>query len=770
MFPVPKRRILSTHWGTYVAVSEGSELVGLGPFEGDPAPSPIARSIIDAMHSPARILRPMVRSSFLEKRHKAGGELRGREPFVAVSWPVAIALVGKELDRVRLAHGNSAIFGGSYGWASAGRFHHAQSQIHRFLNIIGGYTRSVNSYSYGAAEVILPHVIGDHRGLFTELTTWQTIAKHSELVVAFGGLSSKNAQINAGGLRRHGLTENVERLRQSGIDILSVSPIRDDTDPASNVAWLPIKPTTDVALMLAIAHVLIAEDRHDVTFLERYTAGFPAFRAYVMGENNQMAKTPEWASPICAVPPATIRDLARRMSSRRTLLTMSWSLQRAEHGEQPYWMLITLAAMLGQIGLPGGGFGFGYGSVDGVGNAAQSFKWPSLPQGHNPVETFIPVARLADMLLSPGGACDYNGQTLTYPDIRLIYWAGGNPFHHHQDLNRLLRAWKRPETVIAHEMFWNGLARHSDIVLPVTLQVERNDITCSPRDRALIASHKLVEPPGEARDDHWIFASLARELSLESLFTEDRDEEGWLRHLYDLIVRENIRSDMMLPDFDEFWMKGMVLFPEETSSPPLLQAFRSDPAAHPLSTPSGLIEIYSERVASFGYKNCPGHPVWMQPNEWLGASTTKRTLHLLSNQPKTKLHSQLDHGINSRESKIQKREPIRMHPLDAASRGISDGAVVRVFNERGACLAGARLSTEVMPGVVQLSTGAWYDPLMPGSPGSLDKHGNPNLLTQDRGTSSLAQGCSANSCLVEVELFVDDLPRITCYDAPDITQ
>jgi biotin/methionine sulfoxide reductase len=237
-----------------------------------------------------------------------------------------------------------------------------------------------------------------------------------------------------------------------------------------------------------------------------------------------------------------------------------------------------------------------------------------------------------------------------------------------------------------------------------------------------------------------------------------------------LIQRENARDGLTLPDFDEFWLDGMLLLPEETSSPPLLQAFRSDPAVNPLSTPSGLIEIYSERIASFGYKNCPGHPVWLQPIEWLGAPTAKRTLHLLSNQPKTKLHSQLDHGINSRESKIQHREPIRMHPSDAASRGISDGAVVRVFNDRGACLAGARLSTEVMPGVVQLSTGAWYDPLVPGSPGSLDKHGNPNLLTEDRGTSNLAQGCSANSCLVEVELFVDDLPSITCYGAPDITQ
>ena len=767
MTPVPKRRLLATHWGTYVAAYDGDVLVGLDPFDGDPAPSLIGRSIIDTMQGPTRILRPMVRASYLAKGYRAGGELRGLEPFIAVDWPEAIALVAGELNRIRDTYGNAAIYGGSYGWASAGRFHHAQSQIHRFLNVVGGYTRSVHSYSYGAAEVILPHVIGDHRGLFNELTTWPVIARHAELVVAFGGISSKNAQVNAGGVHRHELGANLANLRQSGVEILSISPIRDDTDPGANVTWLPIRPTTDVALMLGLAHVLIAEDRHDAGFLERYTIGFPAFRAYVMGGNGEPPKTPEWAATICAIPAKMIRDLALRMSSGRTLLTMSWSLQRAEHGEQPYWMLITLAAILGQIGLPGGGFGFGYGSVDGVGKAAQGFKWPSLPQGQNPVASFIPVARIADMLLDPGGTCAYDGQTLTYPDIRLVYWAGGNPFHHHQDLNRLLQAWRRPETIITHEMFWNGLARHSDIVLPATLQIERNDFACSPRDRALIASHKLTEPAGDARDDYWIFTCLARELNLESRFTEDRDEEAWLRHLYGQVADEHAGQGVELPDFDGFWHNGVALLPEPASAPPLLQAFRADPVAHPLATPSGRIEIHSERIAGFGYRNCPGHPAWIPPVEWLGAPTAQRfTLHLLSNQPRTKLHSQLDHGINSLDSKIQGREPIRIHPSDATRRGITDGVVVRVFNDRGACLAGARISDQVMPGVVQLSTGAWYDPQVPGSPGSLDKHGNPNLLAPDRGTSNLAQGCSANSCLVEVELFDGELPGISCYDAP----
>jgi biotin/methionine sulfoxide reductase len=771
MLPVPNAPIVSTHWGIFRAVHEGDRLVRLDPVEWDPAPAPFGRSMVDTVTSPARILRPMVRASFLAGGHSAGGDLRGREPFVAVSWPEAISIVARELSRVRSTFGNSAIYAGSYGWASAGRFHHAQSQLKRFLNLIGGFTRSVNSYSFGAAEVILPHVLGDHRGLLGEQTTWGAIAEHGDLVVAFGGISGKNSQINAGGVGRHSLAENLAHLRQSGIEVLSVSPIRDDTDPASGARWLPIRPSTDVALMLALAHVLIGEDRHDKAFLDRCTVGLPVFRAYVMGDGDGVPKTPEWASAITGVPAGTIRDLARRMAGGRTLVAVSWSLQRAEHGEQPYWMAIALAALLGQIGLPGGGFGFGYGAVNGVGNAVLPIRWPSLPQGRNPVEAFIPVARIADMLLHPGARYDYDGRSLTYPDIRLVYWAGGNPFHHHQDINRLVKAWRRPEVVVTHDSFWTATARHSDIVLPATLQLERNDISCSNRDSSIAGSHRVAASAGEARDDFAIFSDLARAFGVEAGFTEGRDEEAWLRHFYTLARAECAEHGVLLPGFDEFWREGFVALPEADDAPPLLAAFRADPAANALATPSGKIEIHSRTIADFGYADCPGHPVWLEPREWLGAPAAGRfRLHLLSNQPRTKLHSQLDHGIHSREDKAHAREPVRMHPHDAARRGISEGSVVRLYNDRGACLASVRFSEEIVPGVVQIATGAWYDPLVPGAPDSLDKHGNPNVLTSDRGTSMLAQGSTANSCLIEIEPYTDELPEITCFSAPKVLE
>ena len=173
---------------------------------------------------------------------------------------------------------------------------------------------------------------------------------------------------------------------------------------------------------------------------------------------------------------------------------------------------------------------------------------------------------------------------------------------------------------------------------------------------------------------------------------------------------------------------------------------------NPLATPTGRIELFSEVIEGFGYEDCPGHPAWLEPAEWLGSPLAERfPLHLISNQPRTRLHGQYDNGGASRASKVATREPLTLHPEDAASRGICDGDVVRVFNDRGACLAGAVLSDGVRPGVVQLATGAWFDPVVAGETGSLERHGNPNVLTLDTGTSRLAQGPSAMTALVQVE-------------------
>ena len=200
----------------------------------------------------------------------------------------------------------------------------------------------------------------------------------------------------------------------------------------------------------------------------------------------------------------------------------------------------------------------------------------------------------------------------------------------------------------------------------------------------------------------------------------------------------------------------------------MLKDFVKDPMKYPLSTPSGKIEIYSKTVDSFNYDDCPGHPTWLEPCEWLGSKNNNYPLHLISNQPKNKLHSQMDHGGYSKSFKIKDREPVEMNSVDAHSRGINNGDIVKLFNDRGACLAGVNINENIRPGVVQISTGAWYDPEDTKNLNTICKHGNPNVLTKDKGTSKLGQGPIAHSCLIEVELVKDNVSPVTAFDPPVI--
>jgi biotin/methionine sulfoxide reductase len=758
--------LTATHWGTYRISTESGKLVAVEGWEGDPAPSPIGQSL-SAVEGPLRIARPAIRQGWLENGPIGTGAGRGVDPFVQVSWEEALDLVTTELARVRREHGNEAIYGGSYGWASAGRFHHAQSQLHRFLNLIGGYTASVQTYSWAAGEIILPHVIGNTDGLTGYQSTWSTIVEHGRLIVAFGGLPLRNSQVQAGGVGRHIVKEELAAASRRGVRMVSISPVPDDAPAGIEAERIWLRPNTDVAVMLGIAYTLIVEDLHDEGFLARFCVGFDRLRDYILGGTDGIAKTPEWAEAISGVEADRITTLARDMAAGPTIVIANWALQRGDHGEQPYWMTIALASLLGQIGLPGGGFGFGYGATNGMGRPELGFKWPALPQGRNPVSTFIPVARISDLLLRPGEECDFNGRRLVYPDIRLVYWAGGNPFHHHQDLNRFVAAWRRPDTVICHEQFWNPLACYSDIVLPVTTSLERNDIAFANRENVVVAMKKAIEPVAEARSDFAIFCGMAERMGVAGSFSGNRGEMEWLRDFYDEARETASAHGVAMPDFETFWEAGALTIERPVRSHVLLSAFQADPAANPLKTPSGRIELYSETIASFGYDDCVGHPAWFEPDEWLGSPlSSEYPLHILSCQPGSKLHSQYDHGVNSLREKVQGRAPIRLNPQDAARRGIKSSDVVRVFNARGACLAGAVLDDAIKPGIVVLATGAWYDPDDPAAPMPLDKHGNPNVLTIDKGTSRLAQAPIVNTVLVEVERFQPPVPPVTAFVPP----
>lgn len=771
-----KGTLTSTHWGTYRVESANGVPSALHPFEEDPQPSPIGDSMLETLSGPCRIDSPMVRRGFLEHGVSSDRSARGQDEFVKIGWDQALDLVAAELNRVRDEFGSSAIYGGSYGWASAGRFHHAQSQLRRFMNLFGGCTVSRNTYSYASAEVIMPHLVGQMSELLLEHTSWQSIIESGSLVVAFGGMAPRNGQVNAGGTGRHSQAGDMLEAKNAGVEFVNISPDQGDMAAELKADWISIKPNTDVALMLGLAHTMVKNNWHDREFMDSYCTGFEQFLPYLNGESDGQAKDANWAEKITGVAAHSITQLARRMTLVPTLVNTSWSLSRQQNAEHIYGMLMVLTALIGGIGKPGAGFGLGLGAVAGVGSNRSKAPWAAYPTGKNPIQSFIPVARVADMLERPGGRYQYDGMTLTYPEVRLAYWVGGNPFHHHQDLNRLRKVWQNLEAVIVHEPFWTPLARHADIVLPATVALERNDLGASPRDDYMIAMRQAATPHGLSRNDHNIFAALCERLhgpsdegnNLAQAFTEGKSEEQWLKDIYQRSALRVKETGFELPAYETFVDDGFVKLTEPLKPRVLLQAFRQDPKAHPLPTPSGLIEIFSEVIASYGLPDFPGYPIWCEPSEWLGSPAAKEhSMHMITHQPARRCHSQLDQGSHSKAGKIQGREPCRINPQDAAERGIKEGNLVRIFNQRGSCVSAAQIDAGVGKSVLMMATGAWYDPDLTGDENCC-KHGNPNTLTKDLPTSEIAQGPGALTCLVELELWQGEAPDVTAFVPPKI--
>jgi len=767
------REVLTgSHWGAMHAIVKNGRMVSALPFRKDPHPNPLIEYTPDYVYSDSRVKYPMVRAEYLEKQHLSDTSLRGRDEFVRVSWDKALELVAGELKRVKQKYGPAAIYAGNSNWKSSGRLHNSGVALTRLLNLHGGYTPAYSNYSTAATSAILPYVLGNWDPI-SRPTAWPVIVESSELVIMWGSDPKKN--LKAGWLiPSHTGFEGLEQLKRSGKRVIVIDPFRSDTAEYLNAEWIHLRPGTDVAMMLGIAHTLLEEKLLDRSFIDDYTVGFDKFRSYLLGESDGQPKTAKWAAAICDLDTAVIKTLAHSMVKNRTMLMSGWSLQRADHGEQAHWMLITLASMLGQIGLPGGGVGlsYHYGSAGSpVTNSAAlgGLSGGAAPEGMPPV---MPGARISDALLNPGQTIDYGGRKISYPDIRLIYWAGGNPFSHHQDINKLLRGWRKPETIIVNEQFWTATAKHADIILPVTTSFERNDIEQAGEfsGQFIIPMHKVIEPLHEARNDFDIFAAIADRLGIGAAYSEGRSEMEWIESFYNTALRQAQAKGLKMPGFADFWQAGEHLeFPiaEGASSWVCMEDFRKDPLLEPLGTPSGKIEIYSKALEKLGYDDCPAHPTWIEPAEWLGSAIAKKyPLHLVSPHPTARVHSQLAQLPQRSDYTIGEREPIWINDSDARTRGIKQGDLVRVYNERGQVLGGAHVSERMRAGVVQMQEGGWYDPQDPNQPGSLCQYGDVNVLTLDKGTSKLAQATSAHTALVNIEKYRGNAGQVTAFSPP----
>lgn len=775
-----KEILTGSHWGAFYAKVENGRFASLRPWEKDYHPNKALDGVQDVVYSSSRIRYPMVRRAYLENGPAAERDSRGGGDFVRVSWEKALDLVAAELKRHQEQDGPWSVYAGSYGWRSSGEIGNPQIMLTRLMNLNGGAVHSSSNYSKAALEGIMPYVVGSIDAAGPQ-TTYQSVVENTKLIVFWGSDPFKTNQIGFA-LPDHEEYKWFEDMKKAGVKAIFIDPIHLDACKYLDGEWLAPRPGSDVALALGICHVLLTDKLYDANFMENCTFGFEKFADYLAGKGwDKVEKTPEWAADLTEIPADVIRRLAHQFVENRTMLVSGWSCQRQHHGEQWPWAFVTLASMVGQVGLPGGGFCQNYHLYSqGSPSSAAPALAPSMSGGTRkekkpwPAEKgakVIPVARIVDMLESPGKPYEHNGAKHLYPDVKMTYWVGGNPFHHHQDRNRMRKAWKKFETVIVQDFQWTASARFADIVLPATTTTERDDIEMvgTISKRAYVAMKKVVEPVFEAKTDYEIFSLLAERLGVGQDFTQGKSEMDMIRDVYAAAKKTaDAKKSVTLPDFDEFWDKGIIEFetPEKNKRWVKYADFREDPIMNMLPTGTGKIEIYSKPIEKMGYDDCPPHASWLEPMEWLGQKDKPYPLHLNSNHPTHRMHSQLN-GTKVRQIyEIAGREPCMINSKDAAARGIKSGDVVRLFNGRGQCLAGAVVSDDIRPGVVQLQEGAWYDPMDINDANTLCKHGDANVLTRDVGSSRLAQATSAHTCLVEVEKYTGALPKVTVFDAP----
>lgn len=779
-------KVTGSHWGAIRARVVGDRLVEVQPFEFDKHPTEMITGIPGILYSSSRVRYPMVRLDWYLNGHKSDTSQRGDNRFVRVSWDEAIDLLYSELERIQKNYGPWALHTGNVGWRSVGQVHSCGNHMLRAVGMHGNSVGTAGDYSTGAGQVIMPYVLGSTE-VYSQGTSWELILENSELVLFWANDPVKNLQVGWNTETHESyahLATLKDKVANGDIEVVCIDPIRSKTlNYLEGATHQYLNPLTDVAFMLGIAHVLYTEKLYDETFIKDYSVGFDEFLPYLMGETeDKIEKTPEWAAEITGVSAERIRELARMMASKRTQLVIGWAIQRQQHGEQPYWMAAVLAAMLGQIGLPGGGISYSHHYCS-SGVASSGAVMPGafplnvdpgrVPKYNNTnyegYSATMPVARVVDALLYPGEEIDFNGTKVKLPPYKMAIFSGSNQWHRQSQKNKMKEAYRNLETVVSVDYNWTATCRFADIVLPATTPYERNDIDVygTFSNRGVIAMHKLVDPLFQARSDFEIWADFTKRFNREREYSRDMTPMQWVEHIYEECRQENAAINMPMPPFDEFWEKGYVLFPE--GEPWTRHAdFREDSEVSALGTPSGFIEIYSRKIASFGYDDCKGHPMWMEKAERShgGPNSDKFPLWLQSAHPDKRLHSQLCESELLRNTyTIQGREPVFISPQDAEARGIKHGDLVRVFNDRGQLLAGAHVSDDYPEGVIRIYEGAWYGPTGP-EVGALDTYGDPNNLTLDIGTSKLAQATSPNTCLAQVELFEGEAPPVNAFGGP----
>lgn len=667
---------------------------------------------------------------------------RGEGKFERISWDEATTLIADNLRRItdkygpesRFVHNNTAVSGGAFS---------GDKMIRRLLSLTGGYLDYYHSVSMGNTAAATPYTYGTAAS-GSSLDT----LKDTRLVILWG----------------HNPTETIfghtnhyfQQMKQNGTRFIVVDPRYSDTVASLADEWIPLLPSTDNALMDAMMYVIVSENLHNASFIERYTLGFdedsmpegvPAnesLLAYLMGNKDGVVKTPEWAERITHVPAQTIRQLAREYATTRpAALIQGWGPQRHNCGERTARGSTLLATITGNVGVAGGW-------AAGYGGCANRIFTTGPEMSENPIKEKISImnwVQAADDASKVTPEEGLTGAEKLKSNIRILFSLAGNYLaNQNPDLHQAVKVLEdetRIECIVVSDLYMTPSARYADILLPETSFMERWNIgetwgTAS----YLILSEKLVEPDFERRSDYDWLREVATKLGVEAHFSEGRTEKQWIEHIW-----ENTRLSMPekhLPTFAELLIKRQHLF----KSQPYV-AFEEnirDPQNHPFPTPSGKIEIFSKRLYDMHNPDIPALSHYVPAHEGPEDELTKQfPLQLITWKGKNRANSTQYSNPWLQEVQSQK---LWINPLDAQKRGIEQGDLVRIHNQRGICQVPAEVTVRIMPGVVAMQAGAWWQP----DAGGVDHGGCANVLSSARITP-LAKGNSHQTMLVEVAKY-----------------
>jgi len=654
---------------------------------------------------------------------------RGEGKFAEITWDEALDTAAHELKRVKESWGNGAILHVALGGGVGGI--HCFAATQRLFNQFGG---AVRMWGGPSAEAYV----------FASRATYGTLEtgnaredlENARLVILWG---SNPVETIFGTNTSYQLI----KAREAGARFICVDPRLTDSGAVFADQWVPIRPGTDVAMMLAMAFVMIRDDLHDARFVERCAVGFDQFESYVMGVEDGVPKTPEWAAARTGVAAPVIEKLAREYAvTKPAALITGFAPGRTERGEQFHRAAAILATLTGNVGRSGTATG-GFDRVAGMPMHQPAY----LPWGKNPLEAGasrmegsldigrrnrhrVHWAKLWDCILE--------GVSGGYPsDIKLAYVVGANPLNQVQNVNKGIEALRKLESIIVHEQFMTPTAKFADLVLPVNSHWARDDILRPWYVGSYyICANKAIESLPETKSDFDIAVELASRLGIQDF--SDKDAEGWRRHIVETEpdMRDHVR------DYGEFRKEGLHRVRTEQPTISLKQQV-DDPEKNPFRTPSGKIEIYALRIAELDDPKVPAIPKYADPEEGPSSALARNyPLQLITYHSRTRAHS-----VFGNVSWLKDLEPqaLWLSAEDARARGIADGKSVSVFNDRGRIIVPAKVTERILPGVVALGEGAWYTPDEDG----VDKGGCPNVLTNDQ--YSPGGAFVSNSCLVQVE-------------------